>query len=170
MTAHPVPTGCCSAPPHRRCVGRGLSVLFKRNRKTGLLCEISRVLKTYNLCNNTHAHVCAHTLTKAETAHSEFFQSLVCTGPSFYKLPNNLASFSQCHSFPSMAFHPAVPLSQISHITFIHPQKEEISRLSFQKASWGLRILRDFNIQLFKLLPSDDPLLAFLIGDHVASA
>lgn len=52
-------------------------------------------------------------------------------------------------------FH-GLPLSQISHLTFIHPQKGEISHLSFQKASQGLRILKEFLVQLSKLLPDDN--------------
>lgn len=98
--------------------GQGCASSLQEKWRPGFLCEVSRVLKACSLYNNTHAHTSTQIW---NCPPPEFFPSLVCTEPSFYKSPSIFVNFSQCYSFPSMVFHPAVPLSHISHLTFIHP-------------------------------------------------
>lgn len=68
------------------------SFLFKRNGKPGFICEISRVLKTYNLHNNIHAYMHAY-WHESEIVHSEFFQSLVCSRAFFLESTQHLCQF-----------------------------------------------------------------------------
>lgn len=132
---------CCSAQL-LLLSGKGVLFLLKRKGEAGFRCEIFRTVKliTYSITHMlTHMHSQSH---ESETAPAELFPSRVYTGLSFWKLPSIVANVSPCHSFPSMAFSPAVPLSQLSQLPLTHSRRGEISHSSFQKASQCLRILK----------------------------